>query len=400
MYKKFIYRLMNFIMLALIFMCINTQEVKASLVSSEEIDVYFEDGTSTRSVLDDNFNTYIDVSGKKLIIDNTQNVAGLYIIWDRPVGDYYIYVDDTNGITNDVNVEKVKASEIIHQYVDLYYGGERIEIEMPQEAVLCDIYMLDFGEVPDWVQIWNEPYESADMLCIPTHADDEILFFGGTIPYYAGELGMKVQVAYMTNHWQERYRPHELLNGLWTMGNTAYPVIGPFTDWYSENLEHAKTLYPEDEVVGFMVELIRRFKPYVIVGHDINGEYGHGVHMYNTDALIKALEISNDTTQYPESAKKYGLWDVPKTYLHLYNENEINMEWDEPLSHFGGKDGVEVAVVAFECHPSQNIYYSVKRAHGSVYGCTEFGLYRTTVGLDTEKKDFFENIEFNKLMPY
>ena len=37
-------------------------------------------------------------------------------------------------------------------------------------------------------------YEDADMLLLPTHADDEHLWFGGTMPYYAGELGYKVQV--------------------------------------------------------------------------------------------------------------------------------------------------------------------------------------------------------------
>ncbi len=377
-------------------LCAGTENIKAELVSMEEAEMYFEDGTTTGKLTDDNFNTYIDVSGKTLVIENTENVAGIYFKWDQPVGDYYIFTDDTEGITCDVNVERIDATQIIHQYVDMHFGGSTIKVEMPENAKLCDIYFMDFGTLPEWVQVWSEPYESADMLFIPTHADDELLFFGGAMPYYAGELGMKVQVAYMTHHWEQRYRPHELLDGLWTCGVTAYPIIGPFADYYSESLEHAKTLYPEEDVIGYMVELIRRFKPYVILGHDINGEYGHGVHMYNTDALMKALEISNDGAQYPESATEYGLWDVPKTYLHLYKENQIVMKWEEPLSRFGGLDGVEVAALAFECHPSQNMYYSVKRAPGSVYGCTEFGLYRTTVGPDVAKNDFLENIEFTK----
>lgn len=390
------FKQLMFCLLVLVFLCLNTQVVCADAVSTEELDVSFEDGTSTGKILDDNFNTYLDVSGKKLVVENTRNVAGLYLIWDRPVGDFYITVEDASDPNHQLNREKFSAPEIIHQYIDLYYEGDRIMIEMPENAVLCDIYFLDFGELPDWVQVWQEPYESADMLFIPTHADDEILFFGGAIPYYAGELGKKVQVAYMTNHWGERYRPHELLNGLWTMGETAYPVIGPFPDLYSESLPHAKTLYEEDEVIGFMVELIRRFKPYVILGHDINGEYGHGVHMYNTDALIKALEISNDPAQYAESAEKYGVWDVPKTYLHLYEKNVINLEWDIPLERFGGKTGFDVAKDAFVCHDSQNDYMVVERTKTSKFCCTLFGLYRTTVGEDVEKNDFLENVEPTK----
>ncbi|MCM1467427.1 MAG: PIG-L family deacetylase [Alistipes sp.] len=381
---------------ALAFVLLFTQNVRASVVSDEELNIRFTDGSPTDVLLDENYNTYMDVSEKTLVVDHADNVAGMYLIWDRPVGEYRITVWDLVDTCDWWGYQRIGATEILHQYVDLIYQGDEIEIDMPKDAVLCDIYFLDFGELPEWVQVWQEPYETADMLFIPTHADDELLFFGGAIPTYAGERGYKVQIAYMTNHWQERYRPHELLNGLWTCGETAYPVIGPFTDIYSESLEHAKTLYDEKEVVGYMVELIRRFKPYVILGHDINGEYGHGVHMYNTDALIKALELSGDSGQYPETAQRYGVWDVPKTYLHLYEENVIDLEWDTPLSRFDGKDGVEVASEAFDCHVSQRSFYVLERRKTSKFCCTLFGLYRSTVGLDEEKKDFLENVEFTK----
>lgn len=396
--RDFLSRLEKLVLmtLALTFACFFTQDVKASVVSGEELSVYFEDGSGTDVLFDDNYNTFTDVSGKTLVAENTQNVAGIYFIWDSPVEEYSIVVKDMTDTNDSSETMRIPATQIIHQYVDLYYEGDSIVIQMPENAVLCDIYFLDFGELPEWVQVWQEPYETADMLFIPTHADDELLFFGGAIPTYAGELGYKVQIAYMTNHWRERYRPHELLNGLWTCGETAYPIIGPFTDIYSESLEHAKTLYDEEEVIGFMVELIRRFKPYVILGHDINGEYGHGVHMYNTYALRKALEISSDPEQYPESAKLYGVWDVPKTYLHLYEENVIDLEWDTPLANFDGKNGFEVASEAFGCHVSQNAFYVLERRKSSKFCCTLFGLYRSTVGPDEEKNDFLEHIEFTK----
>lgn len=394
--KDFLINRILIVVSALAFVFAWTQNVKASVVSDEELSIVFDDGSKTAALLDDNYNTTMDVSGKTLYVMNTLNVAGVYLIWDRPVGDYTITVGDLRDTCDEWVDRKIFGTEIIHQYVDLRYQGEWLAIRMPEDAVLCDIYFLDFGELPEWVQVWQEPYETADMLFIPTHADDELLFFGGAIPTYAGELGYKVQIAYMTNHWKERYRPHELLNGLWTCGETAYPVIGPFTDIYSDSLAHAKTLYDEEEVIGFMVELIRRFKPYVILGHDINGEYGHGVHMYNTDALMKALELSNDPEQYPETAEKYGVWDVPKTYLHLYEENVINLEWDTPLSRFDGKDGVQVASEAFDCHVSQRSFYVLERRKTSKFCCTLFGLYRSTVGLDVEKNDFLENIEFTK----
>ena len=95
-----------------------------------------------------------------------------------------------------------------------------------------------------------------------------MIFFGGTIPYYAGELGLKVQVVYMTNHWGEPYRPHEMLDALWGMGDTAYPVISEFPDIYSLSLDHAKTVYNYNDLVEFAVEIIRRFKPMVIISYN------------------------------------------------------------------------------------------------------------------------------------
>lgn len=38
------------------------------------------------------------------------------------------------------------------------------------------------------------------------------------MPYYAGELGKKVQVVYFTNHWAGTLPSPELLDGLWTVG--------------------------------------------------------------------------------------------------------------------------------------------------------------------------------------
>lgn len=116
-----------------------------------------------------------------------------------------------------------------------------------------------------------------------------------------------------------------------------------FPTYYSKALEHAKTLYDTNDMLAYEVELLRRFKPEVVVDHDINGEYGHGVHMLNTWILQQAVEQSGDVQYFPESAQKYGTFDVQKTYLHLYPENELIMDVDTPLTAFGGKTAYEMA---------------------------------------------------------
>lgn len=327
-------------------------------------------------------------AGTTIKISNEQTFSSIYIIWDKPPGEWILTIDNTNHTYG--------KYDFIHEYINMPFLTNEITITVNSDSVIiCDVYTFTEGKTPEWVQKWNPPYDTADMLLMPTHADDELIFFGGTIPYYAGEKGLKVQVVYMTHHWGEPYRPHEALNALWAGGLTAYPVMGKFPDIYSTSLEHAKTVFNYESVIGYNVEMIRRFKPKIIIAHDLKGEYGHGAHMINSNALTEALEISKDSDIYPESAEKYGVWDVPKTYLHLYGENKVKMNWDIPLEYFDGKTAYEMAVHAFSFHVSQQKWYSVKKDAG-VYDCQAFGLYRTTVGDDTGFNDFLENIKFEE----
>jgi LmbE family N-acetylglucosaminyl deacetylase len=196
---------------------------------------------------------------------------------------------------------------------------------------------------------------------------------------------------YLTYHRPER--THELLDGLWTVGVTAYPVIGPFADSIStkDSLMAAEAAFGRESVVEFQVEMLRRFKPAVVVGQDLDGEYGHGAHMLNARTLAEALELSGDATNYPHSAALYGVWDVPKAYLHLYPENQIVMDWNLPLAHFNGKTAFEMAEAGFAMHKSQTGDFAVQQS-GTWQDCRKFGLYRTTVGPDIKKDDLFENI--------
>lgn len=349
--------------------------------------IQISDGQKINRLQDKNHRTRLTFKeGTVFMVEQAEQVTGLYIIWDKLPGEWTLRIDGTEYSYGEKG--------FLHEYIPIEKGASTLEVVVPKDMEICEFHVLEGGNIPEWVQVWEEPLEEADMLLIPTHADDEILFFGPMITTYV-EQGYQLQVVYLTNHWKSHVRPHELLNGLWTSGIRAYPIIGPFEDIYSSNLKHAMTLYDNEKVLGYLVEMLRRFKPKVVIGHDINGEYGHGVHRLNTHMLMQALELSNDETQYPESAERYGVWDVPKTYLHLYEENVIEFDWDTPLPGFDGMTAFEVAEKAFECHQSQRDYFEVTKAK-TVYGCTQFGLYRSLVGADTGTKDVFENIDFSE----
>jgi len=312
---------------------------------------------------------------------------------DRMIGSLYLewsHVPDTWQYTADGYTYTVERDGYLHQYVRLHAPAREVVINV--DSALCDLYAFEpDSQVPDWVQIWQPAHERADLLLLPTHGDDEFVFFGGMIPYYAGEKGLKVQVAYLTNHWSQVVRPHEILDALWHAGLRNYPVIGPFEDKWADSLEEAEAVFSRYDAAVYLTEQIRRFKPSVIVGHDLLGEYGHGQHVLCALSLTDAVAAAADGDIFPESAEKYGAWNTPKLYLHLYEGNEIIMDWNVPMTRFGGKTAMDVAREAFAKHESQQGFFYVY-GEGDDWDSRRFGLYRSTVGEDIAKNDVFENI--------
>ncbi len=318
----------------------------------------------------------------------------LRITSDEPIYGIYLMWNHTPPLWNLSGVnDTVTGGEygFWHEYKALQ-GEDSYTLTWDGEAYLAEVYLLSEGDLPDFVQVWEPPCEKADLLLLPTHADDEHLWFGGTMPYYAGELGYKIQVVYLMKHVYGRH--HELINGLWTVGVRNYPVISEFIDKYCANLAQAQSYYPEEEVLEFLVENIRRFKPEVIIGHDLDGEYGHGAHILNAKVLSEqALTAANDSKQFPESLGAYGTWETKKCYLHLYQENQIFINWKEKeLSAFDGINAYDMAQAGFDQHVSQRTFFSMSLDNRARYGNGLFGLYATTVGPDVLRNDFLENI--------
>lgn len=394
------------LLLLLPVMAVQAEEVEAENISGQELVVAANRINKDRLFDGDKLNQQQIVSQSWVTLEHEKGIGSVYLMFNLEYGTYTITNEDT-GETVDCG-----ANNYLHDFVDLtaLFGTapKKITVAFPQErGEINEMYAFTQGQVPDWVQIWQQPVDKeTDLVLFSTHCDDEQLFFAGILPYYAGELDYQVQVVYLTisrNH--STRRAHEMLDGLWAVGVRSYPVYSPYGDYKAPTMDKAYSVYKvmgveEEQLLEYVVENIRRFKPKVAIGHDIiNGEYGHGAHILYADLLTKALEITNDPAQFPESAEKYGLWDIPKTYLHLYPENPIIVDWDIPLSKFGGMTAYEVTKnIGFPCHVSQVNGFLWYMAGADTakevqkYSPCEYGLYRSTVGPDVEKNNFFENM--------
>ena len=135
---------------------------------------------------------------------------------------------------------------------------------------------------------------------------------------------------------------------------------------------------------------IRRYRPEVIVTHDLDGEYGHNQHKITSRLMQGAIEAAADATRFPDTAAQYGIWQVKKLYIHLYGENQVNMPWKVPLAELDGRTPLEVARLGYAEHASQQKYFQVE--DGGKYDNALFGLAFSTVGQDSGSNDMFENI--------
>lgn len=335
---------------------------------------------------DNNSMTSYKADSIDITISSDKQFTAAYLVWNTIPGTY--------TVTSSSNAKYTIEDGFLHKLVEFDSPIDSFRLECASGGELCDIYLFSGQDYPDFVQKWEAPCKQADILVLSAHADDEYLMFGGTIPYYAKERGLQVQVIYLTTHFEEQPRPHELLNGLWAAGVRNYPVFGIIGDiplHPIHSLEEADALYDLDLVLEWFVEQIRTFKPSVIVTHDINGEYGHGAHMLAAKTVQDAVEISANPDYFPDSANKYGVWDVPKTYLHFWKENKIVMDWEQPLDSFGGLTARDAAELAYNEHKSQHKWDFIV-GYQEQYDIRMFGLYRTLVGVD-EKADFMDHIE-------
>lgn len=320
----------------------------------------------------------VDLSANQTLrIESRESFSGVYIRWEKIPESCVLQWDSG---------QKNWDSRFLHGFVSLEAPTAVLELIPGESCGICEIALFTEGELPSWVQVWQPPCEQADILVFPTHSDDDALFFGALIAHYAIGEGKTVQTAFLTDHWYEPIRNHERLDGLWEMGVRHYPILGSAKDYNAPSLNHAINYHKEDDILGWQVQQLRRFRPLAVVGHDVYGEYGHQQHILNTMYLIQAVELAADETQYPESAQQYGVWDTPKLYLHLYDENAAAMDVNTPLAGDpAGRTAFEIAVDAYGHHKSQHQYY-FQVQQGREYpqtDCTWFGLYRSKVGPDT-----------------
>lgn len=344
---------------------------------------------NSRLMFDGSYNTSCNFQTGTMTLTFEEEIGSLYIMWHRYPR---VWTLEYNGMT-----QTCGGSGFINEYVVLESPASEVTIKVEtKDPSIAELRAFTEGTPPEDVQQWEKPCEQADILVFSSHADDEILFFGGSLVYYSAVKGLDVQLVYMTSNYEifDSYRINEVLDGLWTAGVRHYPITHDVKDLYFDTMSQAEAYYGDGCFTEFQTEQIRRFKPLVIITHDENGEYGHGVHVLTSESAKDAVTAAADPEMYPDSAEQYGVWDTPKLYLHLYGDpdSQTVMDYETEYSCLGGRTPFEVAKEAYKKHKSQQQWSFHVYDTGEEYDSHVFGLYRSTVGEDVCKNDMMENI--------
>ena len=351
-----------------------------------------------KRLIDGNNNTSWARGKKKegwIVLRSEEPIASLYLCFDLQPETWEIQIASGEIASGEEWVTVwTGPSPYVHVYIPLPSPSRTVRFWCPvtkTRTQIAELRAYGTGSFPAGAQNWLPPTENADILFLATHADDELIFFGGGIPTYAAERKNRVLVAYLANCGKRR--THELLNGLWSMGVRNYPVISPFEDTAQRTMtKEYQKMGGQNKVRNWVVALYRQYRPKVVVTHDARGEYGHVQHRVCAAVAQAAYDAAADPSVDPASAEAFGPWQVRKLYLHLAKENRITMDWNQPLSSLGGITGLEAAVRAFEYHVSQHPYSMNVTKTGSQYDNRIFGLVRTEVGPDEAGGDFLEHI--------
>ncbi len=170
------------------------------------------------------------------------------------------------------------------------------------------------------------------LLAVFAHPDDESFGPGGTLARYArsgvdvwlvcgtdGDAGT-VDAAMLADYAStSQLRAAELCCAAQTLGLRGVDWLGYRDSGMagSADNQHPASLYqaPMDEVVGKIVASMRKHRPQVVICDNQFGGYGHPDHIKLHQATVRAFEIANDATQYPEAGPP---WQPQRLYFTAF----------------------------------------------------------------------------------
>jgi LmbE family N-acetylglucosaminyl deacetylase len=263
------------------------------------------------------------------------------------------------------------------------------------------------------------------LMCILAHPDDESLGVGGSLAKYGSE-GVETYLLTATRGERGRFgdvkeRPSQEIVGKKREGELrcAAKALGvhelTFLDYIDGDLDQAKP----NEVIGKIVQHLRRVRPHVVVTFGPDGAYGHPDHIaisqFTTAAMVSAADPNyshNGDTQPPHCVSKlyYMAWTQDKwgAYQAAFKDLKTSVDGVERRANPWPDWAVTTVVDTAEhwtivwkavcCHETQlTIYKKLEQLpdeyHEGLWGTQEFyRVFSLVNGGRKRETDLFEGL--------
>jgi LmbE family N-acetylglucosaminyl deacetylase len=263
------------------------------------------------------------------------------------------------------------------------------------------------------------------LMAVHAHPDDEASTTGGIIAKYAAE-GIKVVLVTCTNgemgdaedgakpgeegHHEAAVvaqRRRELENSCRILGVSSLELLGyrdsGMMGWLSNDAPGSFWSLPVEAAAAPLADLMRRYRPDVVVTYDDYGFYGHPDHIQAHRVTVAALDIAGTPAKLYCPA-------VRRSRLGQFQERMIEAGVDLPdidESRFGSAD--EDIAASIDCRAQAAAKLAALRAHASqqenifflrfslpdfteMFGTEEFIRLRDPAGTPTPEDDLFAGL--------
>jgi len=288
------------------------------------------------------------------------------------------YIVRQIGTDGESVLEETISDGFVNRTISLDSDCVAAAVTLLGEGAIGEVKAYSADYSGDETQEFLPTPDSVDLLVITAEPGMEWKQFGAVLPTYAKEEQIESAVLYLSDYG-DRARVDEALSGLISAGLTEYPVFGEFSCKNYDSYDVVSREWGESETLDFIVDVIERLTPKVIVTHGLND--ASAAHRFTAECVLEAVKQT-------DAAQKLYMLDETQA------EDATVISMDTPLSACGGLTAAETAQAAYNICTSQTAYGLAIDPQNA------YTLAFSRVGADALKSDLFENIDLSSLIAY